>query len=319
MQRLEEELLKLNTGLKCCELQTELSYVVPNSTAIVLNTGEVYTNNINNKLSMIIKIDVKNLELPEFVHNNTLSKLLQNDIDFNCALQKWTGQVRNKSKLLAGLRSLFKGYVEDTKRNSTREYEKVLQKIGRLKEHYKSVAFMYAIEVIADKDKKNATQITYQKKEEQLKNKQSGIYCLTSNRTDLSASELWNTYTMLTDLESAFRSMKSELGMRPVYHQLEHRIDGHLFLSILAYHLLHTIRYQLKQENLHHSWDSIRNIVSTQVRVTTSMDLKDGGVVRIRKTSMATPDQAEIYRALNISTSPLKLSKTYFNADGVTM
>ncbi len=319
MQRLEEELQKLNTGLKCCELHTELLYVVPNATAIILNTGEVYTNNINNKLSMIIKLDVNNLELPEFIYNDTLSKLLQNDIDFNSVLQKWTGQVRNKSKLLTGLRILFKGYVEDTKRNSTREYEKVLQKIGRLKEHYKSVAFMYAIEVIADKDKKNTTQIIYQKKEEQLKNKQSGIYCLTSNRTDLSASELWNTYTMLTDLESAFRSMKSELGMRPVYHQLEHRIDGHLFLSILAYHLLHTIRYQLKQENLHHSWDSIRNIVSTQVRVTTSMDLKDGGVVRIRKTSMATPDQAEIYRALNISTSPLKLSKTYFNADGVTM
>lgn len=318
VQCFEEELHKLNMGLKYCDLQTDLSHIKPESTAIILNSGIIYTNG-DKPLSMLIKLDTDSIELSDFTRNDELSQILQTNVEIKSILQKWTGQIRVKNKILTELCNLFKKYVEETKRNATREYHKILQKIGRLREKYKSVAFIYDIDVIPDNNKKNAIQIIYQKKDEQLKNKQSGVYCLTSNRTDLTASELWETYTMLTDLESAFKSMKSELGMRPIYHQLECRIDGHLFLSILAYHLLHTIRYQLKQKNLHYSWDSIRNIVSTQIRVTTSLDLKTGGVVKIRKTSTATPDQAEIYRALGIATSPLKLSKTYFNVGANNM
>ena len=51
---------------------------------------------------------------------------------------------------------------------------------------------------------------------------------------------------MLTDLEAVFRSLKSELGLRPIYHHKTDRVSGHLFISVLAYHLVHTIRYQLK-------------------------------------------------------------------------
>ena len=61
-------------------------------------------------------------------------------------------------------------------------------------------------------------------------------------------------------LEAAFRSLKTELGFRPVYHQKEKRVDAHLFISVLAYHLLHTIRYQLKEQKITMSWQSIRQI-----------------------------------------------------------
>lgn len=107
--------------------------------------------------------------------------------------------------------------------------------------------------------------------------------------------------------------MHNPLGMRPIYHQLEHRIDGHIFISILAYHVLHTIRYQLKKHEINNSWDGIRKIMSMQTRTTTSMDLKDGGVVRLRKTSRATAEQAEIYRKLEIDANPCGLNKTYLN------
>ena len=95
--------------------------------------------------------------------------------------------------------------------------------------------------------------------------------------------------------------------------QLEHRIDGHIFISIIAYHVLHTIRYQLKQHDINSSWDTIRKIMAIQLRVTTSMNLKVGGVVKLRKSSRATPEQVEIYRKLNINANPCGLVKTYFN------
>lgn len=100
--------------------------------------------------------------------------------------------------------------------------------------------------------------------------------------------------------------------MRPVYHQLEHRIDGHIFISILAYHIIHTIRYQLKQSDINNSWDGIRQLMAMQIRSTTTMDLKTGGVLHVRKTSRATPEQGLIYRTLKISSNPCGLVKSYF-------
>jgi len=51
------------------------------------------------------------------------------------------------------------------------------------------------------------------------------VYCLRSNETEWDAEKLWYTYSMLTDLEAVFRSFKSELGFRPVYHHKEDRVD----------------------------------------------------------------------------------------------
>jgi transposase len=64
-----------------------------------------------------------------------------------------------------------------------------------------------------------------------------GVYCLRSNQTEWDEQTLWQTYVTLTDLEAVFRSLKSELGLRPVYHHKTDRVSGHLFISVLAYHL----------------------------------------------------------------------------------
>ncbi len=58
-----------------------------------------------------------------------------------------------------------------------------------------------------------------------------GVYCLRTNQTDWDETTLWKTYTMLTDLEAVFRSLKSELGLRPIYHQIADRVSGHLFIT----------------------------------------------------------------------------------------
>lgn len=197
------------------------------------------------------------------------------------------------------------------KEKSTKKYDKVMHKLGRLTEKYRSVNMLYTITVTPDENKVNAIAINWTKKEHVLHKKETGIYCLKSSRKDLSAQELWETYTMLTELEAAFRSLKTELGFRPVYHQKEERIDGHLFISILAYHLLHTIRYQLKDHGIHYSWDTLRKQLSRQYRITSTLQLKDGRSVNIRKTSLPTAEQMEIYKALGISNLPGKVVKTF--------
>jgi transposase len=192
-------------------------------------------------------------------------------------------------------------------RNGTKRYDKVIERIGRLKEKYKLVSHTYKVIVAKDSETDRAKNITWSHKKEE---KTAGIYCLRTDRKDLNEQQIWDIYTMLTDIEDAFRCMKSELGLRPIYHQKETRCDGHIFITLLAYHLLHTIRFKLRQRGVRFCWTTIREQLSTQVRVTTTMKRKDGKIVRIRKSSKAEPPHQSIYDALHLPYQPGRIVKT---------
>jgi len=196
------------------------------------------------------------------------------------------------------------------KKRGTKKYQKVLNKLGRLQEKYKRISYTYKVEIIPDEIKQNTVAIKWDKLDG--KQKCPGVYCLRSNRSDLDEQTFWDIYIMLTELEASFRCLKSELGLRPIFHQKTRRVDSHIFISILAYHLLHTIRHQLKQSQIHENWTSIRKDLSTHCRITNTMKRKDGKILHIRKSSLANPRQLEIYRALKIQTRPLKTETSVF-------
>jgi len=184
-----------------------------------------------------------------------------------------------------------------------KSYTKVLEMIGRLKQKYPIIAPYYEIKVIPDKEKKYLSAITWNFQKNRAEKRFLGKYILRANQVALSEKELWETYVMLTEVEDSFRCMKSELGLRPIYHQKEKRIDAHLFLTVLAYHVMHIIRHKLRNKNLKYSWKTIRSIMRTQIRVTSSMKTKEGKVIRIRKTTKTELAHKEIYNALNVSPS----------------
>ena len=94
-----------------------------------------------------------------------------------------------------------------------------------------------------------------------------GVYCLRSNQTDWDEETLWRTYITLTDLEAVFRSLKSELGLRPIYHHKALRTEGHLFITklatagavfyVLAYQLVQVIRRRLRQHGQQRKLDPV--------------------------------------------------------------
>jgi len=197
------------------------------------------------------------------------------------------------------------------KKGSLKKYDKVMVKIGRLREKYSRASKQYTITVEKDESSGNATNITWKKQPlENTTDSYPGVYCLRTSQTDWDESFLWNTYTMLTDLESVFRSLKSELGLRPIHHQITDRVAGHLFITVLAYHLVHTIRFRLKQVKIHISWSSIRKILVTQCRVTVFMLCRDGSTVHVRKSTRPEQRQQEIYTALGIESLPGQTIKT---------
>lgn len=186
-----------------------------------------------------------------------------------------------------------------------KKYEKVLEQIGRIKQKFSKAAKHYDINVIQNEKTGNATSITWEKKIiPETKDSLPGVYCLRTSHTDMNESDLWHTYTMLTDLEAVFRSLKSELGLRPVFHQITDRVTGHLFITLIAYHLVHSIRYRLKQSGIHASWDDLRKFLAGQSRVTITMQCKNGDVVHVRKSTHPEPDQQKIYSVLGLKPHP---------------
>ncbi len=194
----------------------------------------------------------------------------------------------------------------------TKVYEKVIESIGRLKEKYSTIAQHYTISVTKDPDSPNAIDVNWKQKPSLTKKSEAnGVYCLRSNNTTMDEETLWKTYTTLTDLEAVFRSLKSELGLRPIFHQKQSRVDGHLFITLLAYSIIHTIRYRLKKKGIHHSWSSIREIFKGRVRITTSAQCKDGTVMYIRQESEPNDEQKRIYEVLGIDPQAGKRSEVY--------
>jgi transposase len=109
-----------------------------------------------------------------------------------------------------------------------------------------------------------------------------GVYCLRSNETSWDEVKLWQTYTMLTDLEAVFRSLKSELGLRPIFHHKEERTEGHLFITVLAYQAVQAIRTRLKAKGNNASWSSLRKTLSVQQRVTATFKQRDGRTLNLK-------------------------------------
>ena len=137
-----------------------------------------------------------------------------------------------------------------------------------------------------------------------------GVYRLRTNQAQWDVATVWRICTMLTDLEAVFRSLKSELGLRPVFHHKDERVDGHLFITVLAYHLVHTIRVQLKAQGIHLSWDGLRAQLEGQDRITVVLKREDGKRYHIRKATRPEPRQQGIYDVLGIAHLPGNTEKT---------
>ena len=88
------------------------------------------------------------------------------------------------------------------------------------------------------------------------------------------------------------------MAERPIYHQLEHRVETHIFLCVLAYHLLVAIEKTLFDRGVHTSRGSVREVLSTHQVCTIVLPTDDGRVLRIRKGSTPEPEHTELYELL---------------------
>jgi transposase len=192
------------------------------------------------------------------------------------------------------------------KSGSPKTAKKVFEAIGRLKERYPRVNRYWLI----DYDEKTSTLIT--KEDEQrrrLAEQVDGAYVLRTSRMDMTDQEVWKQYMMLTRVEAAFRDMKSPLAVRPVYHQLQNRVEAHIFVCVLAYHLLVAIERLLQASGITSSWETVRKQLSTHQTVSTILPSTSGKILEIRRDTEPNNTQKDIYAALGIADRILSVAR----------
>ena len=216
----------------------------------------------------------------------------------------------HEKKLLVDLEKLSKR-VKKGKGRGTKPSE-VMESIGRLKERYSRVARYYRMEY--DSQTKVFGYSLDEAKRARAE-KLDGSYLLKTDREDLSADEAWRIYTLLTQAEAAFRTLKSPLGERPIFHHKEGRVEAHIFLCVLSYHLLMSIEKTLLDVGVHTSWATVRETLKTH-QVNTIVLPTDGGMVlRIRQGTTPDPAHRELYQKLRIGSEIVSPRKTWSHAE----
>jgi transposase len=167
------------------------------------------------------------------------------------------------------------------------------RQLGRLLERNQRAAGRYVIDFVPDSTHPAGVRLDWSARPEwdDWARWSEGCYVLRTNVTDWSADELWRTYIQLTDAEAAFRIQKSELGIRPVWHQRADRVQAHILVCFLAYVLWKTLEQWQRRAGLGQSPRTVlaelQRIQSTDVVLPTD----DGREFRLR--CIVRPDAAQ--------------------------
>jgi transposase len=216
---------------------------------------------------------------------------------------------KHEQRLLRDLGKLKARVTAGRLKNS----DKIHEAIGRLRERYPRVARYYRITYEAATGE--LTQVEDSEKKEKAR-QVDGAYLLRTDRKDLSADELWRLYILLTRVEDAFRDMKSPLSERPIFHKLAHRVETHIFLCVLAYHLLACIEKAFLDQAIHTSWATLREQLRTHQVITVVLPTADGRALTIRRATTPEAEHREIYDVLKVPHEPMAPVKLWRELGG---
>lgn len=196
-----------------------------------------------------------------------------------------------------------------TKKYGVKQVDKVHQRIGRLRQKYPSIQKFYQIDVQSN-DQNIVTSITWAIKPNMNPDQNSGIYFLRTSLTNPDEEIVWMIYNTIREIEYTFRVLKTDLDLRPIFHQKDDSTMAHLHLGLLAYWLVNTVRYQLKQQGINSDWREIIRIMNTQKCVTTIAQNNNDEIICIRKCSEPDSKVKKLYDALKFKYAPFIRKKS---------
>jgi transposase len=198
---------------------------------------------------------------------------------------------------------------------------KIQRAIGRILQRNPRVARYYTVTAEpAGQGKPERLRIVWCRRDDRWQTDQDlfGCYVLRTDRRDLPADELWQLYMTLCHAEDGFQALKCDLGLRPNHHRIEDRVDAHVFITVLAYHLLHYIQHTLALHGDTRNWLTLRRILQTHCYTTILMPTRDGTLYRLRRPGEPEASQQDIYRHFGLTTAGLPRTEVVTQADTQT-
>ena len=292
----EKPLIVMDAGISTEEnlnlIRDDYDYVcvsrtVPKSYTKLSETATEISDNRGNKIELV-KVDVEGKE-DNFLKVKSAQKVLkEKSIDDKLTQRLEAQLVEIKEKL--------------TKKRTIKKIAKIHEKVGSIKAKLSRVGWLYDITYIEDVEKGIVTDIKWERKKEREKPK--GEYFLRYTKNAISEDKIWDAYNQTRDVEAVFRCLKTDLDIRPIYHQKDEFIESHIWLGILAYQVVNYIRRELKQNDINYSWSTIvKKMSSMQTSVVSVKNDKDEKLY-IKLCTRPNTDQKKIFDALNFKSRP---------------
>jgi hypothetical protein len=195
-----------------------------------------------------------------------------------------------------------------------KDRNKMERRLGRIQARHPQVNDLYEV---ALRDTPQGTRLQWSIKDERKvwRGLREGAYMLRTNLQAGTAEELWSRYMQLTEAEASFRALKSELSIRPLFHQLEPRVKAHVMVAFLGYALWVTLKHLLKRREAivpQPSASGVNDVqplsamkalslLSTLQSADIILPTKDGREIRLRRITEPTAEQKAVLQQLGFS------------------
>lgn len=229
-------------------------------------------------------IDVKLVKSPESEETFVLCRSQDRRLKEQAMHKKFADRIER------GLRNMEKDLLRARK---PRDHAKLERRIGRLFGSNSRAAGCFRADLIEDPRFAGGYRLQWSKQETWLAWSQlsEGCYLLRTNLVDQSPEDLWKTYIQLTDVEAVFRTEKTDLRIRPIWHQREHRVQGHILFSFLAYALWKAFQIWMERSGLGRGVRTVQEELARIKSADVQFGTSEGRQIRI--SCVTQPDAAQ--------------------------
>lgn len=264
-----------------------VSRTIPKEYENISENAQSITDNRGNKIELT-KIDVKD-KPDNFLHVKSQQKQKKEQSIDDKLTKRLESELQDIKDKLPKPRALKKT-------------EKVHEKVGKIKAKLSKIGWLYDIKYTEDKEKGIITDITWERIKERERPK--GEYFLRYTKTAVNEKDIWQVYNLTRDVESVFRTLKTDLDIRPIYHQKDAYIEPHIWLGILAYQVVNYIRTVLKNNNINYSWQTITEKMRTMQSSIASVNNKQNEKLYVKLCTRPTKEQKDIFDSLKFKHRP---------------
>lgn len=205
-----------------------------------------------------------------------------------------------RSRFSASIEKALKGLEKQVSSKKLKDRNKIERRLGAIRARHSRVADLYYTEIV---EAEGRLKLDWKIREDRRAWQQAreGAYLLRTNLSPTAPDQLWKSYIQLTEAEAAFRALKSELAIRPIFHQLERRTKAHVLVAFLGYALWVTLKHLLQGQKPDCSPAQALALASTLHSTDIVLPTTDGREIRLRRVTTPTPEQRALFARLNIA------------------